>query len=74
MNLNGIGQASSYANSAYSNNLVSLTETYKRLIGADRILDTAAFVQEPRARFVDMLLVRASPYRPAVTSSPHTEA
>jgi hypothetical protein len=42
MNLNGIGQASSYANSAYSNNLVSLTETYKRLIGADRILDTAA--------------------------------
>ena len=42
MNLNGIGQASSYANSAFSSNSVSPTETYKRLIGADRIIDAAA--------------------------------
>ncbi|WP_424987005.1 GumC family protein [Microbulbifer sp. S227A] len=42
MNLNGIGQASSYANSAFSSNSVSPTETYKRLIGAERILDAAA--------------------------------
>lgn len=42
LNLNGIGQASSYANSAFSSNSVSPTETYKRLIGADRILETAA--------------------------------
>jgi len=42
MNLNGIGQASSYANSAFSSNSVSPTETYKRLIGADRILEAAA--------------------------------
>lgn len=42
MNLNGIGQASSYANSAFASNSVSPTETYKRLIGADRILVAAA--------------------------------
>lgn len=42
MNLNGIGQASSYANSAFASNSVSPTETYKRLIGADRILEAAA--------------------------------
>lgn len=42
LNLNGIGQASSYANSAFSSNSVSPTETYKRLIGADRILEAAA--------------------------------
>lgn len=42
MNLNGIGQASSYASSAFSSNSVSPTETYKRLIGADRILEAAA--------------------------------
>lgn len=42
LNLNGIGQASSYANSAFSSNSVSPTETYKRLIGADRIIDAAA--------------------------------
>ncbi|QQA44716.1 hypothetical protein [Pelagovum pacificum] len=42
MNLNGIGQASSYANSAFSSNAVGPTETYKRLIGADRILEAAA--------------------------------
>jgi uncharacterized protein involved in exopolysaccharide biosynthesis len=42
MNLNGIGQASSFANSAFASNSVSPTETYKRLIGADRILEAAA--------------------------------
>lgn len=42
LNLNGIGQASSYANSAFASNSVSPTETYKRLIGADRILAAAA--------------------------------
>ncbi|MEP1613463.1 MAG: hypothetical protein ABJL72_16270 [Roseobacter sp.] len=42
MNLNGIGQASSFANSAFSSNSVSPTETYKRLIGADRILEAAS--------------------------------
>ena len=42
MNLSGIGQATSYANSAFSSNSVSPTETYKRLIGADRILEAAA--------------------------------
>lgn len=42
MNLNGIGQASSYANSAFASNAVSPTETYKRLLGADRILEAAA--------------------------------
>lgn len=42
MNLNGIGQSSSFANSAFASNSVSPTETYKRLIGADRIVDAAA--------------------------------
>ncbi len=42
VNLNNIGQASSSANSAFSSNSISPTETYKRLIGADRILDAAA--------------------------------
>lgn len=46
MNLNGIGQASSFANSAFSSNSVSPTETYKRLIGADRILEAAAEAME----------------------------
>ena len=61
MNLNGIGQASSYANSAFSSNSVSPTETYKRLIGADRILEAAARSMElsrtefgkPRIKLVD---------------------
>lgn len=61
VNLNGIGQASSYANSAFSNGSVSPTETYKRLIGADRILDTAATslglsrhgLERPRVTLVD---------------------
>lgn len=42
VNLSNIGQASSYANSAFSSNSISPTETYKRLLGADRILARAA--------------------------------
>jgi len=42
MNLNGIGQATSFANSAFSSNSVSPTETYKRLLSADRILEAAS--------------------------------
>ncbi len=42
LNLSGIGQASSYANSPFASNAVSPTETYKRLLGADRILSEAA--------------------------------
>lgn len=61
MNLNGIGQASSYASSAFASNSVSPTETYKRLIGADRILAAAAAsmnlsrgeFEQPRIRLVD---------------------
>jgi len=61
MNVNGIGQASSYANSAFSSNAVSPTETYKRLLGADRIMDAAATslnmrrseLDRPRVRLVD---------------------
>lgn len=61
MNVNGIGQASSYANSAFASNAVSPTETYKRLLGADRIVDAAANslnieraeLGQPRVRLVD---------------------
>lgn len=61
MNVEGIGQASSYANSAFSSNSVSPTETYKRLLGADRIVDAAAQslgidrseLSVPRVRLVD---------------------
>ncbi|MBT9382263.1 hypothetical protein KM176_00185 [Pseudooceanicola sp. CBS1P-1] len=42
VNLANIGQASSSANSAFSSSSISPTETYKRLISADRILDQAA--------------------------------
>ncbi len=42
VNLNDIGQASSYASSAFASHSVSPTETYKRLLGADRILQSAA--------------------------------
>ena len=42
MNLNGIGQASSFASSPFASNAVSPTETYKRLLNADRIIDAAA--------------------------------
>jgi uncharacterized protein involved in exopolysaccharide biosynthesis len=61
LNLNGIGQASSYANSAFASNAVSPTETYKRLLSADRILDAAAVslniprheLGQPRVDLVD---------------------
>lgn len=61
LNLNGIGQASSYANSAFASNAVSPTETYKRLLSADRILTAAAVSLEierstlgsPRIQLVD---------------------
>lgn len=61
MNLNGIGQSSSYANSAFASNAVSPTETYKRLLCADRIVAAAAealgiprtALGEPRVNLVD---------------------
>lgn len=61
LNLNGIGQASSYANSAFASNAVSPTETYKRLLSADRIVSAAAETLEidrselgtPRVELVD---------------------
>ncbi|PPB80701.1 uncharacterized protein involved in exopolysaccharide biosynthesis [Albidovulum inexpectatum] len=42
VNLDDIGQATSYSNSAFASNAVSPTETYKRLISANRILAAAA--------------------------------
>ena len=42
VNLTEIGQASSYANSAFASNAVSPTETYKRLLAAERIVKAAA--------------------------------
>lgn len=42
VNLADIGQASSFANSAFSSGSVSPTETYKRLLSADRVLRDAA--------------------------------
>lgn len=50
LNLADIGQASSYANSAFSSNAISPTETYKRLLSADRIVEAAARAlgEEPR--------------------------
>ena len=42
VNMEGIGQASSYASSAFASNSVSPTQTYKRLLRADRILEAAA--------------------------------
>ena len=61
LNLNGIGQASSYANSAFASNAVSPTETYKRLLNADRILKAASMalgveqsqLGRPRIQLVD---------------------
>ena len=61
VNLANIGQASSYANSAFANGSISPTETYKRLLSADRILDAAARAVgaerdafgKPRIRLVD---------------------
>lgn len=51
VNLSDIGQASSYANSAFSSPSISPTVTYKRLIGADRIVRAAAqrLQLDPRA-------------------------
>ena len=42
VNLTEIGQASSFASSPYAHTSISPTETYKRLIVADRIVVTAA--------------------------------
>ncbi|MDT0682976.1 hypothetical protein RM543_09780 [Roseicyclus sp. F158] len=42
VNLDSIGQASSFASSPFASNSVSPTETYKRLIAADRIRRSAA--------------------------------
>ncbi|MBO9466433.1 hypothetical protein J7443_14410 [Tropicibacter sp. R15_0] len=61
VNLNNFGQASSYANSAFANGSISPTETYKRLIVADRILTRAAEAEavtpqdfgRPRIKLVD---------------------
>jgi len=61
VNMEGIGQASSYASSAFANNSVSPTQTYKRLIRADRILDAAAlslqtdraYLPRPKVTLVD---------------------
>lgn len=50
VNLNEIGQASSYATSAFSSNSISPTETYKRLIAADRILSAAAASMQMQTR------------------------
>lgn len=61
VNLDDIGQVSSFANSAFASNSISPTETYKRLIGADRILAKASAslgihqrdLGEPRIELVD---------------------
>lgn len=42
VNMEGIGQASSFASSAFASNSISPTQTYKRLIRADRIMQSAA--------------------------------
>ncbi|TQS70166.1 hypothetical protein ERN12_16150 [Rhodobacteraceae bacterium] len=42
VNLAEIGQASSFANSAFASNSISPTETYKRLLAADRVVRDAA--------------------------------
>lgn len=61
VNIDRIGQASSVAASPYANTSISPTVTYQRLLGAGRILDSAAaFMQmhprdfgEPRIRLID---------------------
>ncbi|WP_102223392.1 GumC domain-containing protein [Acidimangrovimonas sediminis] len=50
VNLDRIGQASTSANSPYTNSSISPTETYKRLLGATRILDTAAAAMHMQTR------------------------
>ncbi|MCT8160096.1 GumC family protein [Pseudoruegeria sp. SHC-113] len=61
VNLDSIGQASSYASSAFASHSVSPTETYKRLLAADRTrsyaaarmdIPVAAFAR-PRVELVD---------------------
>ncbi|QRF68582.1 hypothetical protein GQA70_18060 [Ponticoccus alexandrii] len=42
VNLANIGQASTHANSAFASNAISPTETYKRLLTADRVMRDAA--------------------------------
>lgn len=62
VNLDKIGQASSFANSPYANTSVSPTVTYKRLISADRIVARAAAALDlpqrafgaPRVDLVDL--------------------
>ncbi|WP_460272166.1 GumC family protein [Celeribacter sp. ULVN23_4] len=61
VNLADIGQASSHANSAFSSNSISPTETYKRLLAADRVIAEAATQQgvafsafgKPQVQLVD---------------------
>ncbi|MEE2943602.1 MAG: hypothetical protein VX444_00360 [Pseudomonadota bacterium] len=61
VNMEGIGQASSYASSAFASNSLSPTQTYKRLLRADRILDAAAaslmterqYLPRPKVTLVD---------------------
>ncbi|CUI68157.1 GumC family protein [Cognatishimia activa] len=61
VNMEGIGQASSFASSAFASNSLSPTQTYKRLLRADRILDAAAtslmterqYLPRPKVTLVD---------------------
>ncbi|WP_138466185.1 hypothetical protein [Poseidonocella sp. HB161398] len=61
VNLDRIGQASSSSSSPFASSSVSPTETYKRLLGAERILDAAALsvgvapeaFGKPRVELVD---------------------
>lgn len=60
ISLSEIGQASSFANSAYSSPSLSPTVTYKRLLGSQRVLAAAAgllglggALDEPRVKLVD---------------------
>ncbi|WP_172293338.1 hypothetical protein [Pseudoruegeria sp. HB172150] len=50
VNLDSIGQASSYANSPFASSSVSPTETYKRLLAAERIVAAAASSLSMRSR------------------------
>ena len=61
VNLDSIGQASSFANSPFASSSVSPTETYKRLLAAERIVVAAAQTMsmqrrdfgQPRVELVD---------------------
>ncbi|MCA0919818.1 hypothetical protein [Pseudooceanicola nanhaiensis] len=50
VNLDRIGQASSFASSPYAHSSVSPTETYKRLLAAERIVSAAARALEMEPR------------------------